>query len=180
MPEAADTSTHTNPELPSIRDTQRPRKPHDAVAPINPDTTNSNTQNAGLIRRIRAALSNTGGGLREGFGSLDVRDKRIAVEDITDQRIAEIVGRTTNGDNPFDVRSIMADLGFYGDSSGNPNQQRAESAVRSRLYSLREQGAIDAATLENPNLHDQRVVFRVTPQMRPLLEKIANPPKTSQ
>lgn len=187
MPETGDTSTHINPDLPSIRETQRPREPHKLLTPTNnkdqtleeptvPSVTT--TQEKQAHSRLQKTIAH----LREGLRTLVPHDKKIAPGEINDKLIADVVARLTHftGDNPFDVRSVMAEIGYYGDPSNNPDYLQAESATRSRLLALRNQGALDARVLEDPNLHNQRIVFRVTPEMRPILDGIANPPKTSQ
>ena len=198
MPEAVDTSTQISPDLPSIRDTQRPREPHKLLTPtVEPSpllgnvrseladqAPNATTPSIATVQEKQASsrLQRTMANLREGLRALVPHDKKIAPEEINDRLIADAVIRLTHftGDNPFDVRSVMAEIGYYGDPSNNPNYLQAESATRSRLLALRSQGALDTSVLEEPNLHDQRIVFRVTPEMKPILTGIANPPKTSQ
>lgn len=149
--------------------------------PELPSLTNDQTKTPGSTTPTRTVFRRLTNGLREALGSFDVRDKRVSPEKISEQAVASAIDRLTNitGANPFDVRSVMAEMGYYGDPSSNPEYLMAEDATRRRLFSISSLGGVEPIALDDPNLHDQRVMFRVTDQIRPLLKTIANLQNTS-
>lgn len=115
--------------------------------------------------------------LSEGIGnvvrSLDIRDRKIAAEDISEIVVAEAVDRLTHvtKENPFDIKSVAAELGYHGDSK-DPDELKAADAIRRQLYSLQLKGAAQTIILDEPNQHGQRVEYRLTEDNRQILRGI--------
>lgn len=162
MQEGGETMGHPTDKTPAIIIETASSKP-------SPETTTTGSApKTSIIRKLTR-------GLTEVVRFYDVRDKKIVPGNVTEQLVADAVGRlthTTKG-NAFDVRSVVAELGYYGDPEGNPDYLRVEEEARKRLLGLTEKGATEAIILEDPNLHNQRLMFRVTDIGRRTLREIA-------
>lgn len=131
-------------------------------------------QEEGFIATARRALSQTLEGVKEGLASLDVREKQVQLEEITERKVAKVIDqhlynplRARMGQDkrlPFDITDVLTNMGYI---SAIPDsyQRRFPDAYRlSRIALLRlyHRGILDIKLdEEGTNVHGEDMLYKV-------------------
>ncbi|MEK7160083.1 MAG: hypothetical protein AAB702_01215 [Patescibacteria group bacterium] len=128
----------------------------------------------GFAVAARRVLSQTISELKEGLTSLDVREKQVPLEEITERKVAEIIDqnlynplRSTIGQEkrlPFDVTHVLTNMGYISATPDNYQQKFPDAYRLSRiaLLKLYHQGVLDIALDEGTNVHGEDMHYKVT------------------
>lgn len=131
-------------------------------------------QEEGFVATARRALSQTLEGVKEGLASLDVREKQVQLEEITERRVAEVIDqnlynplRETLGQDkrlPFDVTHVLTNMGYISAVPDNYQQTFPDAYRLSRiaLLKLYHQGILDIVLGdEGTNVHGENMYYKV-------------------
>lgn len=116
-------------------------------------------QKEGFIATARRALSHTVAEIREGIASLDVREKQVPLEEITERAVAERIDRSL-----FDVTTILTNLGYFSANHKGYQQAYPDAYRLSRiaLLGLKRQGILDIRfDEEGANVHGEDMLYDV-------------------
>ena len=146
----------------------------------------------GFVASARRALSQTLEDVKEGLASLDVREKQVQLEDITERKVAEVIDQylynplqARMGQDkrlPFDITDVLTNMGYI---SAIPDsyQRRFPDAYRlSRiaLLKLYNMGILDIKLdEEGTNIHGEDMLYKVTSEEK-LQDYLKTTPKNEK
>lgn len=128
----------------------------------NPTTNESQTPDSrpeGRFAAARRALNQTLAGVKEGITSLDIREKKVPLEEITERKVAEKIDRQS-----FDVTTILTNMGYFSTSHDGYPQEHPDAYRLSRiaLLGLKRQGILDIRfDEEGTNIHGEDMFYDV-------------------
>lgn len=129
----------------------------------NPTADESQTREpkpkGGFVSAARRVLSQTLEGVKEGLTSLDVREKQVPLEEITEREVAEKIDR-----HSFDVTTILTNLGYFSADRKGYQQAHPDAYRLSRiaLLGLKRQGILDIKfDEEGTNIHGEDMLYDV-------------------
>lgn len=160
----------------------------------NPTTNESQTPEKAsgqFIPTARKVLSQAFKDVKEGLASLDVREKKVPLEEITEQKVAQVIDqnlynplRETLGQDkrlPFDVTHVLTNMGYISATPDNYQQKFPDAYRLSRIALLRlyHQGILDIALDDQgTNVHGEDMHYKVADEAK--LQEYLKQPKNSQ
>ena len=128
----------------------------------------------GFVSAARRVLSQTLKDVKEGLTSLDVRERQVPLEEITERKVAQVIDQnlynplreTLQQDKrlPFDVTTILTNMGYISDAPDNYQQKFPDAYRLSRIALLRlyHQDVLDIALDDKgTNVHGEDMHYKV-------------------